>query len=99
MLTFLNGDVPQDFVFLPQLLQNVIPGNVGTTVFIEFCTIGGIFGILLDVYLAGCEVTRVDLSDGFDGVPWGWVLHEGGDIFVDLFEGFLHFYFGTSQHH
>lgn len=98
MLAFLDGDVPQYFVFLSELLQDVVPGDVGATFLVELCAVGGEFGVLLELGLAGCEVSGVDLSDGLDVVACGGFVVEGGDVFVDLFERLFHFYFGPSQH-
>lgn len=63
VLTFLDRDVPQDFVFLSELLQDFVSGEVGPTLLAEVCAIGRIFLLLVMLGLAGGDASRVDLFD------------------------------------
>jgi hypothetical protein len=98
MLAFLNGDVPQYLVLLPEFLQDVISGDVLACLLAEVSAIGCVFDVLLLLRLCGGDVAGVYLFDGLIGVDCGFLLVEGGQVLVDFLEGLFHFYFGTGQH-
>lgn len=98
MFAFLDGDVAQDFVFLPQLLQDFIASEVRTAFFAELRAVARVFCLLLHVGLVGRDGARWYLLDGLIGVERGVFVLEGGHIFVNFLEGFFHFDFRACQH-